>query len=359
MTYEQYKEKMEKEFSKRLQEMMDDINVTFSKFPRGNRMIDGINIRQKGMDHGVIINLNELYPIILHSCDSDQVISNVISQVMDHLSQDKYVSEMRNTMNNDKKNIKIMIQLVNRAKSQELLSYVPHRPFLDLEITYRMIGKITDKGMTSCIINEELMDRYGWTEEDLYQIAMDQHVMKTETFLLTDLMIPPIYRQNAYEPDPMSPYVLTNEHKFYGANEILYSENLQKISDRYQSDLYILPSSIHECIIASVNDISVNEAQELVRDTNSSAVPEEFQLSNNVYLYERKSGRIKITEDSRLSKEVNHRKGMSMIMECGMIATIIDYRSHNDIDILFEDGTIVKHRSFYNFAQGKIVNPNM
>ncbi len=355
MTYEQYKERMEKEFSKRLYEMMDDVNITFSKFPKGNQMIDGINIRQKGMDHGVIINLNELYPIILRSCNFDRVISDVISQVMEHLSQDKYVSELRKTMNDDRENIKIMIQLVNRARAQELLSYVPHRPFLDLEITYRMIGKITDEGMTSCIINEELMERYGWKEEDLYQMAMDQHVMKTKTSLLFDLM-PPIYKQIVYKSDPIPPYVLTNEHEFYGANEILYVENLQKISDKFQSDLYILPSSIHECIVISVNDMSIDEAKELVRDTNARIVPEEIQLSNNVYLYERKSGNIKIAENRQ---EENHRKGLSLMMECGMRASIIEYRSPNDIDILFEDGTIVKHRSFYNFTKGKIANPNL
>ena len=283
MTYEQYKEKMEREFSKRLQEKMDDIEITFSKFLKGNQMIDGIDIRKKGKHQGVIVDLNNIYHLVQRSCDFNLVLTNVISQVVDSLSHDK-------------KDIKIVIQLVNRAKAQEMLLYIPHRPFLDLEIIYRMIGNITEEGITSCIINEKFMKQYGWTEEDLYQMAMNQHVMKTKTFLLTDCILP-IYKQNVCETDSMPPYVLTNEHGFYGANEILYSENLQKLSDRFQSDLYILPSSIHECIAVSVNDISVNEAQELVRDTNAEVVPEEIRLSDNVYLYERESGNIKIAED--------------------------------------------------------------
>lgn len=295
MTYERYKEKMKREFSKRLQEKMDDIEITFSKFPKGNQMIDGIAIRKKGKHHGVIVDLNSIYSLVQRSCDFNLVLTTVIFQVVDSLSHDKDANDMKDAFSH-KKDIKIMIQLVNRAKAQELLLYIPHRPFLDLEITYRMIENITEEGMISCIINEKLMKQYGWTEEDLYQMAMSQHVMKTKTFLLTDFILS-IYKQNVCETGSMPSYVLTNEHDFYGANEILYSENLQKLSDRFQSDLYILPSSIHECIAVSVNDISVNEAQKLVRDTNAEVVPEEIQLSDNVYLYERESGNIKIAED--------------------------------------------------------------
>lgn len=37
-----------------------------------------------------------------------------------------------------------------------------------------------------------------------------------------------------------------------------------------------------------------------------------------------------------------------LTMNCGMKASIIKYRSHNDIDIQFEDGTIIKHRDDTN-----------
>lgn len=48
-----------------------------------------------------------------------------------------------------------------------------------------------------------------------------------------------------------------------------------------------------------------------------------------------------------------------LTMNCGMKASIIKYRSHNDIDIQFEDGTIIKHRDFRDFCKGKIANPNL
>lgn len=55
----------------------------------------------------------------------------------------------------------------------------------------------------------------------------------------------------------------------------------------------------------------------------------------------------------------NERIGISMMMNCGMKATIIAYRQYSDIDIQFEDGTIVKHKRIGNFRGGHIANPNI
>ena len=38
--------------------------------------------------------------------------------------------------------------------------------------------------------------------------------------------------------------------------------------------------------------------------------------------------------------------------------TIIKYNGCNDIDVQFEDGTIVKHKSYKSFIKGETVNPN-
>lgn len=53
----------------------------------------------------------------------------------------------------------------------------------------------------------------------------------------------------------------------------------------------------------------------------------------------------------------NERIGISMMMNCGMKATIIAYRQYSDIDIQFEDGTIVKHKRYDHFKTGAIKFP--
>jgi len=51
-------------------------------------------------------------------------------------------------------------------------------------------------------------------------------------------------------------------------------------------------------------------------------------------------------------------EGLTIYQKCGMNATCIKYRSNRDIDVLFEDGTIVEHRQKNSFLLGNIKNPN-
>ena len=54
-----------------------------------------------------------------------------------------------------------------------------------------------------------------------------------------------------------------------------------------------------------------------------------------------------------------NRLGKTRMMNCGMKATIIRYGKAIDIDVRFEDGTVVKHKSYSKFKKGGIANPNI
>ena len=53
------------------------------------------------------------------------------------------------------------------------------------------------------------------------------------------------------------------------------------------------------------------------------------------------------------------RLGETRVMRCGMKATIIRYGGATDIDVRFEDGTVVKNRWYGNFKKGEVANPNI
>jgi hypothetical protein len=55
---------------------------------------------------------------------------------------------------------------------------------------------------------------------------------------------------------------------------------------------------------------------------------------------------------------LDNRIGQQSTATNGQIMTIIGYRNSNDIDVQFEDGTIVEHKSMYAFYRGVINNPN-
>ena len=58
------------------------------------------------------------------------------------------------------------------------------------------------------------------------------------------------------------------------------------------------------------------------------------------------------------NKKIKNREEEISIATNGQLMTIIKYKKANDIDIQFEDGTIVKNKNYSDFLKGYIKNPN-
>ena len=132
----------------------------------------------------------------------------------------------------------------------------------------------------------------------LYHIAWENTVnqlpsdLKSIEDTLRELMTPEELDEFSIqsEPNPNSVpmHIITNSRRCMGAICILYPESLKKASDRLNSNLYILPSSIHECILVPEHKTySKDGLEEMVTDINATQVDPQEILSNNVYFYDR------------------------------------------------------------------------
>lgn len=91
--------------------------------------------------------------------------------------------------------------------------------------------------------------------------------------------------------------IVRTKCKTHGAGIMLCEDVLSEVAEKFQSDLYILPSSIHE-IIAIPADFGdgVTKLKDMVNNINQTEIiPEEF-LSNSVYFFDRKTKRLSIEE---------------------------------------------------------------
>ena len=92
-------------------------------------------------------------------------------------------------------------------------------------------------------------------------------------------------------------YTLTNNIQINGAALMLIPEILEAIGEKAGMDCFVLPSSIHELLVAK-NDglISAKELKEVVYRNNRTEVivKQEDVLSDNVYFYSRKEKALKI-----------------------------------------------------------------
>ena len=63
------------------------------------------------------------------------------------------------------------------------------------------------------------------------------------------------------------------------------------MAKQLESNLFILPSSIHEAIlIPDSGKMSVEQFSEMVREINLDQVPEEERLADDIYYYNRALG---------------------------------------------------------------------
>ena len=88
--------------------------------------------------------------------------------------------------------------------------------------------------------------------------------------------------------------IITNTLGVNGAAVILYPGLLASLAKEYDTDFYVIPSSIHEVILVTADDDSMMaEYRLLVHDVNDQFVDPEEILSDQVYYYQKDLKRIK------------------------------------------------------------------
>ena len=166
----------------------------------------------------------------------------------------------------------IFFQLINTEKNKTLLLDVPHREYLDLSIIYRYAVNISDNDIATAMINYTLMDAFKLTEEELYEAAY-----KNTRKLLKPKVI---------SPGLPGFYMITNDLNIFGANGILYKDIVAKEAKKLGTDIYLIPSSIHEFLIQPVSDtLKPKDLKEVIKDANENVIDPEDYLSDSLYIY--------------------------------------------------------------------------
>lgn len=209
---------------------------------------------------------------------------------------------------NKHKNISCVLLGDNQIKNIPL-ELMPYDKFNDLYILYQIkndnhsVDFITDKWLKEEGINKEELQRiaeYNMNNKD-FQINSLNNFIMSEIFGFEDIIY---YDKNTiYNLEREEGiYILTNENKTLSSSLILSKTIMETISEHFNSDLIILPSSIHETLILPLNSLeqtddknnNIKTCREIVEKVNSTQVKPEEQLSNNIYLYSREKKNISI-----------------------------------------------------------------
>ena len=80
-------------------------------------------------------------------------------------------------------------------------------------------------------------------------------------------------------------YVISNDRGINGAASILYEDIIYELAEKLGTNLYVIPSSVHEVIVVPVNILEFEEVSFMLNTVNKGHVAINDRLSNQVYHY--------------------------------------------------------------------------
>ena len=309
MDYEIFKEVVIDKFKDYLPDEFSDMKIETSEVRKVNRTLDAINIigNSKGSSVVPTIYINDMYDMYQKTNDIDKVLSKFGKEYSDRYNEKTGLDDLVNTTDIKEH---VIFQLVNTEQNKEMLANMPHREFKDLSIIYKVVLKMTDEGWYSTAVTNKNAEHEGISEPDLFKCAAKN----------TKELFPPVIKSMAdvireiFSKDGMPTeiaeamvgeisenqmmYVITNDVGINGAVSMLYEDGLHNLAEHIGSDLYILPSSIHEVIAVSADMGNPTELADMVSEVNMSAVAIGDRLSNQVYHYDKDLRKVTLATDT-------------------------------------------------------------
>ena len=192
-------------------------------------------------------------------------------------------------------------KLISAERNAELLMNIPYVPFLDLAIVFYYAFEKSGLPDGSILIKNKHMEMWGVSTEQLMKDARE-NAPKSLPGICRDMwsVLERIYPGKAEEVipenEPVLPmYVLSNSRMINGAAAMLYPDILHNLSETLKSDLYIIPSSVHEVIVFARNMADDEKSlREMIRTVNQTQLEPQDVLSDSLYFYDRKDEKISI-----------------------------------------------------------------
>lgn len=304
-TYEQFKQKIQNLVQVQL---CDSSCVRITPVTKNNNIIlDGLTILDPKWNTSPTIYLNHFYDDYLQGKDLTQITNQILdiyrTNRLDHNIDVSFFTDFEKAKDH------IVYKIVNQKKNQPLLQEVPFLPYLDLAIVFYCLVPSAECGNASILIRNPHVKAWDISIDTLYEHACQNtplllhYDLQNMADVISDLFLADLSSELT-DPDeilaeitdssyPM--FVLSNQRKMNGAACILYQDLLKDFSAKLDSDLFILPSSVHEVILVPAKDLSsVSEFNQMVQDVNRTQVADEEILADHIYYFSRQLNEISI-----------------------------------------------------------------
>lgn len=270
------------EFIEYVKNMADqEVSVTTEKIQKNNGiLLEGLVLRKKGSRVASVFYLKDYFSYWEKGVSMEQLVKKLYWQFahynpMLHVSDDFFE-------NYEELKPNIFFKVINYERNQEQLKKVPHRRVLDLALVFYYQIQAKDLVDATVLVENNHLKLWGIDQEEMERNAYVNTCQKLAAeFVDMGQML------GMPRDEERKMYILTNENRFFGAGAFLYPGVLKEAQKRLGRNFYILPSSVHECILVPVSTtFDQEELTQMVTEINETQVDPREILSNQAYYYD-------------------------------------------------------------------------
>ncbi len=326
MKYESFTEEVQKNLTTIVTEKIGEGTVVIRNVLKNNGVrMKAVSILRKNENATPSIYLKQYYNEFKKGRSVESICNEIFQIYEESLKAFRENISLEQLSDFETVQDKIFYRLINYEMNRSLLADVPHYRFLDLAIVFFICLDSQDDGVTSVLIHHFNVDAWGKTAEEIRECALKNTWKKYPVWIrnmedvISDMILKDIkatyedQEEGMVEEDSfygnydisqveqvikeevkelkaeknMEMYVMSNSHRLNGAACITYPGALKQFAEEHQSDLCIIPSSIHEVILVLGTDWDMEWLDRMIRQVNKEDLDPVEILSDHVYIYRR------------------------------------------------------------------------
>lgn len=287
MDYIEYKEALKEG----IEEQLKDVKVQYAEVINNNdTKKEVMTLETKGEPVMIRIPMDDLCKEYVHTRNLEKSKRQVIILYRNR----KQVPEEWLDYNWERIRSRVRIRLVRLERNEEYLKNRPYKKVLDMAMIFVVV--LQEGAENAAVhITWQHMNTWNIDTEELFRTAMEN--LEKEEFSLKDIVSYfPQELQKEFKGAPFL-YAFTTWNRVYGARAMLRKDILKAFANEKGSNLFILPSSLHEVLL--LLDDERHNAKELAEmvcmiNSNPGIICAEEVLTDSVYYFDRESSEIRI-----------------------------------------------------------------
>ena len=300
LNFEEFQDYTKRVLKDHLPEELSGATIRTNDVTKNNGLVlHGVTVQPEGSNIAPTIYLDGYYKDYVDGDKLDDVIDRIVMVAKKNVNAPSELGDIAKTfVNFENVKDKIIMVAVNTEKNRDMLAGMPHQNREDLSLIYKVALRNDEMEMATIAIKNEHMEAWGTTPEEIHNLAMEnsKELLPATVQSMNEIMremfgregMPDDMAELMFEEMPMNQqmYVISNESKINGAAAMFYEDALSGLAEQMGTDLFILPSSVHEIIAVSTDMGDPESLAQMVQEVNGGQVSPEEQLSDHVYRYD-------------------------------------------------------------------------